>query len=91
VVSDIHLGHSGVDSCLRLARESVYWPGMTTDIRNKVQKCAVCREFQPSQGKETLMSHDLPERPWQKIATDILTYDNKTYMVSVLLLIFLGT
>ena len=36
-----------------------------------------------SHGKETLMSHEMPQRPWEKIAVDLLTQDQKDYLVTV--------
>jgi len=28
----VHAGHMGINSCLRCARELIYWPGMSRDI-----------------------------------------------------------
>ena len=74
---DIHLGHVGIEGCLRRARESVYWPGMNGEIKEYIQTCETCREFECSQTKETLMSHEVPDRPWQKVS-----YHEKDYLVT---------
>jgi len=37
----VHAGHMGINSCLRRARELIYWPGMSRDIRQYVQACHV--------------------------------------------------
>ena len=29
------------------------------------------------------MSHDIPERAWEKIATDLFTYKNRDYLITV--------
>ena len=29
-----HAGHLGINSTLRRARDLLYWPGMSTDVRN---------------------------------------------------------
>ena len=34
MIQRIHSTHIGVEECLRRARESVYWPGMTRDIKD---------------------------------------------------------
>ena len=65
ILSELHIGHTGIDGSLRRAREIVYWPGMTNDVREHTQKCETCREFEHSQAKEPLMNHELPSRPWQ--------------------------
>ena len=33
VLSRIHRSHIGVEGCLRCARESVYWPGMSAAVK----------------------------------------------------------
>ena len=35
----IHNSHLGVNGCLNRARECLYWPGMTGDIKNHVSTC----------------------------------------------------
>ena len=60
----IHNSHLGVNGCLNRARECRYWPGMTGDIKNHVSTCEACREYERSQTKETLRSHETPSRPW---------------------------
>ena len=42
-----------------------------------------CLEYERLQTKETLMSHDVPERPWQKAGIDLFTYDSKDYIVTI--------
>ena len=32
----VHMGHLGINSCLRRARDLIFWPGMSTDIREYV-------------------------------------------------------
>ena len=38
-MKDVHLGHTGIEGCLRRARKSVYWPGMNNDIKELIQTC----------------------------------------------------
>ena len=79
----VHTAHLGVESCLRRARECLYWAGMTSQLREYMLSCGLCREFDACQPKETLKSHDLPDRPWQKIGTDLFEWDTKDYLVTV--------
>ena len=83
IKQDIHASHAGVEGCLRRARESVYWPGMNSELRHWISTCEPCRMFEVSHGKETLMSHDIPQRPWEKVAVDLFTQDQKEYLVTV--------
>ena len=54
ILRRIHNSHLGVNGCLNRARECLYWPGMTGDIKNHVSTCEACREYERSQTKETL-------------------------------------
>lgn len=83
IKKDIHVSHAGVEGCLRRARESVYWPGMNAELRHWISTCEPCRLFEVSHGKETLMSHEVPQRPWEKVAVDLLTHDQKDYLVTI--------
>ena len=33
----IHTGHLGINSCIRRARDVMYWPGMSAEIRHYVR------------------------------------------------------
>ena len=79
----VHSTHIGMEGCLKRARESLYWPGMNSEIRQFIKQCQTCQTFQPDQAKETLMSHPLPSRPWEKVGTDIFQHDDKHYLVTV--------
>ena len=83
IKKDIHVSHAGVEGCLRQARESIYWPGMNAELRHWISTCEPCRLFEVSHGKETLMSHEVQQRPWEKVAVDLLTHDQKYYLVTV--------
>ena len=83
ILGRIHFSHLGAESCLRKARDIVYWPHMNTDIKEEVGKCAVCNEFADSQQKEPLMTHEIPSRPWSKLGIDIFTVNKKDYLVTV--------
>ena len=83
IKKDIHCGHQGIESCLQRAREHVFWPGMNKEGKEWIQTCEACREFEQTPCKETLLSHEIPDSPWQKIATDLFTFKNKEYLVTV--------
>jgi hypothetical protein len=79
----IHNSHIGINGCIRRAREVLYWPGMVTEIKAKVEGCAVCQEYQHANVKEPLISRDIPNRPWEKIGIDIFTFNNYDYLIEV--------
>ena len=59
------------------------WPGMTTQIKARVARCETCRTYERSQQKETLCSHEVPARPWAKVAADLFEFNNRSYLVTV--------
>ena len=77
----IHSSHMGVESCLRGARDCIYWPGMSSEIRQLVEACETRQKFNIGQSKETLKSHEIPSRPWEKIGVDLFTYNNKEFLI----------
>ena len=78
----IHNSHLGVNGCLNRARECVFWPGMTAEIKNHVTTCKACREHERGQAKEIMMSPETPSRPWQRVAADPSEFEGKTYLVT---------
>ena len=37
-----HATHIGIEECLRRARETIYWPRMSTELKEYMSKCDVC-------------------------------------------------
>ena len=79
----IHTGHMGINSCLRRARSLLYWPNMSNDIREYVERCNTCSTFQTKQSMQPLVLHDIPDRPWQKVGIDIFTLKSRNYLITV--------
>ena len=79
----IHSSHLGVEGCLRRAREAIYWPNMNSDLKDYISKCSICRTTFHSQQKERLKSHDVPDRSWAKVATDLYSFKEKDYLILV--------
>ena len=82
-IENLHEGHIGIEKSLQRAKTAIFWPGITNDIKDRAAKCPTCIAHLPSQPKETLMSHEIPNRPWQKVASDIFDWNNKQYLVTV--------
>ena len=79
----LHQAHMGVESTLRRARTSLWWPGMNSQLKQFISSCQVCQSFQRNNPKETLMSHCIPDRPWSKIAADPFEFKGEHYLVLV--------
>ena len=53
-----HDTHIGVEGCIRRARESMFWPRMTTELKAYISKCDVCMSHRTAPPKETLLPHE---------------------------------
>ena len=45
----IHEGHQGKERCLLWARNTVFWPKMTYDVQELIERCIICQEHGRSQ------------------------------------------
>ena len=79
----IYSSHIGVERCLRRARVCLYWPRMSAEVKEHIFTCETCRTYETKQAKETLMSHEVPQTPWQKVRSDLFTLSNCDYLVTV--------
>jgi len=83
MMDKIHYSHVGADSCLRKARDVLFWPGMAKAVHDYICKCAICNEFRPQQQKEPLIPRNTPKLPWADVAVDLFTFDSDKYVVAV--------
>ena len=81
MLNRIHEGHLGVVKCKNRARESMFWPGITSQIEDIVSACTTCLHHRDEQAKEPMMSHEIPDRPWQKVGTDLFTWKGKEFLL----------
>ena len=81
ILRNIHAGHQGMEKCKLRAKTCVYWKGINADIERTVKTCTVCQTNQSSQQAETLLPHDIPDGPWQVLATDIFHLDGNDYVI----------
>lgn len=81
VLEEIHRAHKGLLSCIKLAKENVFWPNMNFEITKFVESCSTCQSLQKDKPAEQLRITTLPTRPWQIEATDLCSLDQKTYLI----------
>ena len=78
----IHEGHQGVTKCRDLARESIWWPGLSSDILELVKACQQCSK-RSAMVKEPLIPSHFPDRAWEKVATDLFQIGKVHYLILV--------
>lgn len=79
----IHQSHQGVVSCKKQAQETIYYPGLSTDVENMVLNCPTCQKYSKSNPREPLMPHEIPQFPWQKIGIDFKSLGPMNFLVIV--------
>ena len=79
----LHTPHLGLQKTLLRARSSVFWPGMTADIKAQISNCSACQKFQTKQPAETLRNELPTTQPWTCLATDIFEHGGKSYLIVV--------
>jgi len=78
----IHAGHQGIQRCRLRANTAVWWPGISHEIENMVQQCHTCAQ-NANPRKQQVIATELPDYPWQKVATDLFHYKGVTYIAVV--------
>ena len=77
-----HVGHLGINSCLRRANDLIFWSGMS-EIRQYVQACATCATYADRQTAEPFIITEVPKRPEQRVAANIFSWGGNEYLVTV--------
>ena len=80
VLEQIHEGHLGVEKCMLKARDSVFWPGISNDIRETVEKCGICQASSKA-AKPIGNVSDVPPHAWHTLGTDLFYWNNIDYLV----------
>lgn len=80
ILNKLHEGHLGVSKCRERARASVWWPGISSQINQMIEKCNFCIKKVVNR-REPLKSSQFPKRPWQNVAMDLFQLEGKSYLL----------
>lgn len=72
ILEQLHKTHLGVVKIKALARSYVWWPGVDTDIEDRVRACRICAENQKTPTRVPMTPWPWPEKPWDRIHCDFL-------------------
>ena len=78
----IHKGHQGKERCLLRARNTVFWPKMTYNIQQLIEKWIICQEYGKSQ-PIIGTTQGLPPFPWHTLATDMFYWKRMDLLIVV--------
>ncbi|XP_054282050.1 uncharacterized protein K02A2.6-like [Macrosteles quadrilineatus] len=82
IINKLHDGHFGSTRTVLRAKQSVFWPGITTEIHNLIENCDTCAKHQ-NQKSEKMIQSDTPDYPWQRIAVDYFDFVKGKYLAVV--------
>ncbi|XP_055590629.1 uncharacterized protein K02A2.6-like [Uranotaenia lowii] len=77
LIDSCHTSHNGIEATLKLARSNLFWPGMSSQIKDVVQQCTICAKYAPSQSNPPMLSHDIPVHPFQLVSMDVFFAEYK--------------
>ncbi|CAL8135979.1 unnamed protein product [Orchesella dallaii] len=83
VLETLHVSHQGQERTLRRARQAVFWPNISNDIRNLVRGCTECATRLPSQQKEPMLVENPATRPFQCVGVDLFKQAGFEYLAMV--------
>ena len=82
IIQRLHSSHIGMNGTIRRAREAVFYPNITRDIKAAVSSCETCSTYQAAIQKEPLLPHPPPARVWQEVACDIFAFKEHNYLLT---------
>ena len=78
----IHEEHQGRERCLLRARNTVFWPIISYDIQELIERCIICQEHGKSQPIIGI-TQEIPPFPWHTLATDIFYWKRMDFLIVV--------
>jgi Integrase zinc binding domain len=75
--------HQGADKMLSRARKSIWWPFLTSDVKNMADSCLPCQEHKASNPKEGFVHHKQPIFPFQFVHMDLASYEGCQFLICV--------
>ena len=83
ITNQLHTAHLGKEKTKFLARDTVFWLTMNKDIEHLIDQCKACQEYQNSQQSEPLKQHNIPQRPWSVLGTDLFEIKGQHFLIVV--------
>ncbi|KAF8571273.1 hypothetical protein P879_04681 [Paragonimus westermani] len=73
-LQELHRSYLGLNGCVKRGKETVYWPGSTSQVKDFVSNCDVCNQHGSRQPKALMHRRTVPHRP----AADLFSHADKT-------------
>ena len=79
----IHESHMGMVKTKQLARDTIFWPGIDQQIEANVAGCETCQNYRNNVNREPMISHEIINAPYVKIAVDLFELEGRNYILFV--------
>ena len=76
-----HEGHQGIEKCLLCSRESLFWPGISNDIHQTVDKGGICQATSTAHRKLPSVPSEIPPHAWHTLGTDLFCWKHFDFLV----------
>ncbi|XP_036435970.1 uncharacterized protein K02A2.6-like isoform X1 [Colossoma macropomum] len=82
ILNKLHEGHLGITKCRERAKQSVWWPGLSKELKLMIENCDACARERTNL-KELMLPTLFPTRPWSMVGADLFQYSNQHYLIIV--------
>ena len=76
-------GHLGIEKTKLQARQFIFWSNMNADTTDTISNSDACQQYKNRQGAEPLKNHEIPDKPWTKVGTELSKIQERTYLIVV--------
>ena len=76
----VHAGHQGIVRCKERCKMAIWWPGLMSLVNKVVKSCRECAKHTEAV-TEPMLSSELPDYPWQRVASDLFYSQGKNYIL----------
>ena len=83
MLSRLHEGHFSLDKCRKRAQYSVWWPEISRELGEFVDRCSFCQVHKRRNKSQPMKATPLPDRPWQRLGADLCEWQGKMYLVLI--------
>ena len=77
----INEGHEGIEKCLLHSRESLFWPGISNEIHQTVDKCGISQATSTAQRKLPSLPSEIPPHARHTLGTDLFYWKHFDFLV----------
>ena len=70
ILERLHDAHQGITKCRARAKVSVWWPGLTNNLKKWSSNAPTCIKERVNPAEPVIPS-ELSDRPWQKAVADL--------------------